>query len=127
MQELGIVENYCSWRCLGGDPVAYYYQIIYYFGIMLVLVLALVFAFQTRKVKIEVLNDSKWIAAIVYCSVPVTIVFSVLTFVLASWVHLSGTIFCVGLFALSTIFLGFVFVPKVSNFEVIDFLLDKLN
>ena len=115
LQELGIVENYCSWRCIGGDPVAYYYQIIYYLCIILVLVLALVFAFQTRKVKIEVLNDSKWIAAIVYFSVPIAIIFFVFTFILASWNHLSGTIYCIGLFVLSTMFLGFVFVPKVSN------------
>ena len=118
MQELGIVETYCSWRCLGGDPVAYYYQIIYYFGILVVFVIALVFALQTRKVKIEVLNDSKWIAAIVYFSVPMTITFFLVSFVLGSWPHLSGAIYSIGLFALSTMFLGFVFVPKVSNLEV---------
>ncbi len=116
MQKLGIVETYCSWRCLGGNPVAYYYQIIYYVCLLVVFALALVFALQTRKVKIEVLNDSKWIAAIVYFSVPITIVFFVVSFVLGSWPHLSGSIYCIGLFSPSTMFLGFVFVPKVRFF-----------
>ncbi|XP_064403199.1 gamma-aminobutyric acid type B receptor subunit 2-like [Halichondria panicea] len=116
LNKLGIVETYCSWRCLGGNPVAYYYQIIYYVCLLVVFALALVFALQTRKVKIEVLNDSKWIAAIVYFSVPITIVFFVVSFVLGSWPHLSGSIYCIGLFSLSTMFLGFVFVPKMVAF-----------
>ena len=62
----------------------------------------------------KVLNDSRWIAAIVYVGVPILIVFFVLTFVLSPWLHLSGAIYCIGLFVASSIFLGFIFIPKVS-------------
>ena len=62
----------------------------------------------------KVLNDSRWIAAIVYVGVPIVIVFFVMTFVLSPWLHLSGAIYCIGLFVASSIFLGFIFIPKVS-------------
>ena len=114
LQELGIVETYCSWRCNWGDPVFFFYLIVYYFSILVVLILALVFAFRTRKVKIEVLNDAKWISAIVYITVPVVVMSFAFEFVPGAWVQVSTAIYCIGLFTLSTVFLGFVFIPKVS-------------
>ncbi len=114
LQELGIVETYCSWRCIGGDPVAFYFEIIYYFCVLAVLILALVFAFRTRKVKIEVFNDAKWISAIVYITVPIVVMFFVFAFVLGAWVHVNTAIYCIGVFIVNTVFLGFVFIPKVS-------------
>ena len=113
LQELGITEIYCSWRCVGGDPVAYYYQIIYYVVILVIFGIALVVALLSHSVKMKVLNDSRWIAAIVYVGVPIVILFFALTFVLAPWLHLSGAIYCIGLFVASSIFLGFIFIPKV--------------
>ena len=91
----------------------YYYQIIYYTYMLLMLGISLSLAIRTRKVKIEILNDSKWISAIVYIGVPVVFAFFLLTFVLASWVHLSAAVYCIGLFTISSIFLGLIFIPKV--------------
>ena len=113
IQELGITEIYCFWQCIGGDPVAYYYQIIFYVVILIIFGIALVVALLTHTVKMKVLNDSRWIAAIVYVGVPLVIVFFALRFVLAPWLHLSGAIYCIGLFVPSLIFLGFIFIPKV--------------
>lgn len=117
-QVLGVEEQYCSWRCIGGNPVAYYWQIVYYIFMLIVLVVALILAFQTRKVKIDVLNDSKWIAAIIYVGAPLIVLFFIFTFVLSSYVHLSAAIYCVGLFLASTNFLALLFIPKVCIWSV---------
>ena len=108
---------YYSWQCIREDPVAFYYQIIYYTYLLVVLAISLALAIQTSRVKIEVLNDSKWISAIVYFVVPTILLFFVLTFVLAPgpFIHLSAAIYCVGLFISSSIFLGFLFIPKVNT------------
>ena len=107
------MEQYCSWRCIGDNPVAYYWQIVYYIYILIVLVVALILAFQTRKVKIDVLNDSKWIAGITYVGVPLIVIFFIFTFVLSSYVQLSSAVYCIGLFLASTNFLALLFIPKV--------------
>ena len=86
---------------------------VYAYLIMLQLV-GLVLAFQTRKVKLEGLRDSKYIAAIVYISSITIVVMILVTFALESYVNVGTGIFVFGILALTTLFLILIFIPKVS-------------
>ena len=86
---------------------------VYAYLIMLQLV-GLVLAFLTRKVKLEGLRDSKYIAAIVYISSITIVVMVLVTFALESYVNVGTGIFVFGILALTTLFLILIFIPKVS-------------
>ena len=75
--------------------------------------MGIVLAFQTRKVQLKGLRDSKCIAAIVYISSVTIVVMVLITFVLESYVHIGTAIFVVCILVLTTLFLILVFVPKV--------------
>ena len=85
-----------------------------YIYLILLQLLGLVLAFLTRKVKLEGLRDSKYIAAIVYISSITVVVMILVTFSLESYVNVGTGIFVFGILALTTLFLILIFVPKVS-------------
>ena len=76
-------------------------------------VIGIVLAFQTRKVKVRGLRDSKYVAAIIYISSIAIVVMALVTFALENYINIGTGIFVVGIFTLTTIFLVLIFVPKV--------------
>ena len=79
--------------------------------------MGLILAFQTRKVKIPILNDSKFVAALVYISSVVFVALALVTFLLRDYINISNGTFSGGIMLLATIFLILMFVPKVWNTE----------
>ena len=75
-------------------------------------------AFQTRKVKIKGLNDSKVVAIIIYISSIVLVALALVTFALRTYVNIGTGVFVAGIFTLTTIFLALIFIPKASFIHV---------
>ncbi len=71
-------------------------------------------AFQTRKVKLPGLKDSKFVAAIIYISSIMVVVLALVTFSLRTYINNGTGISVFGIFSLATVFLALIFVPKVS-------------
>ena len=86
-------------------------------------IVGIVLAIQTRKVKVKVLNDSKYIAALIYISSIVLVTRAVAIFGVNNLLNVSETILSRGIIIVSTAFLSFVFIPKVSIKNAIYFLL----
>ena len=74
----------------------------------------IILAFQTRKVRIPILNDSKSVAALIYISSIVLVVIVLITFILRGYLNVSAAMFYGGIILLATIFLIFIFIPKVK-------------
>ena len=111
-QDDGIVENFFIINCFSTG--SFIWQSVLYFYLGLLLVAALILAFQTRKVKISVLKETKEMTSIVF----VTTFFSVQTFVfgflLQDYNNAQTIFFNSGVFIVSTTFLIFLYVPKAS-------------
>ena len=84
--------------------------------------MGIVLAFQTRKVKLPGLKDSKFIAAAVYISSIVLIALALVTFALRTYINISTGIRVAGIFAMTTMILVLIFIPKVKgNYNQIGF------
>ena len=70
-------------------------------------------AFQTRKVKVKILNDSKWIAAIIYSSSLCVVIIILSEFTLVGLPNTSTTLLNATVLIATTMILTMVFVPKV--------------
>ena len=86
---------------------------------MLLQVIALVFAFATRKVKVKGLDDSMYITASTYVTSIVLAVTIVTTYSLKDFVNTFPALFCTGFLIGTTVILGLVFVPKVGSLSTI--------
>ena len=86
------------------------------FAYLIVLqIIGLVLAFQTRKVKLHGLRDSKFVAAIIYISSIILVALALVTFSLRTYINIGTAIITFGVFSLTTIFLALMFIPKVSQ------------
>ena len=77
-------------------------------------VIAILFAFSTRKVKVKGLDDAKYIAIAVYITSIVTVVIIVGTYTLYDYRNTFPLVICSGIFVGTTAILMLVFIPKVS-------------
>ena len=84
-------------------------------------VIGIVLAIQSHNVTVKVLNDSKYIAALIYISSIVLITRAVTVFAVSlvvsaerSLLNVKEAIFSGGIILNSTAFLGLVFIPKVE-------------
>ena len=77
-------------------------------------VMAVILAFKTRKVKIKALNDSKSVTAIIYTTSIVLAGLAIITFALNSYIVVTEVLFSGGIILATTVFVSFVFIPKVS-------------
>ena len=75
--------------------------------------MGIVLAFQTRKVKISALNDSTFVAALVYISSIVLVALVLVTFALRGYINIQGAIFSGGVLLLAFVYLILMFIPKV--------------
>ena len=71
-------------------------------------------AFHTRKVRIKALNDAKEITVIVYINSLTLILLVVIEFALNDHHELYSSLFSSALFVGASIFLGLIFIPKVT-------------
>ena len=112
-QELGYITDYYNHVC-NSKARGIFLGILYGYK-MLLQVIALVLAFSTRKVKVEGLNDAKYIAAAIYVTSIVLAVIIVATYALNDFANAFPALFCTGFFIGTTSILGLVFVPKVGE------------
>ena len=113
LQEREIVTLYFTYIC-SSTARNIFLGVLYGYK-MVLQVIALVFAFATRKVKVKGLDDSKYIAAAIYVT-SVVLAFAIITsFSLRDFVNVFATLFSTGFFIGTTVILGLVFVPKVRT------------
>ena len=105
-------ENYV-WVCYQPGSPAFFCDLFLFLYLGVLQIVGLILAFQTRKVKIPILNDSKFVAALVYISSVVFVALVLVTFSLPAHINISNGIFSAGIMLLATISLILMFVPKV--------------
>ena len=76
-------------------------------------IFAMFLAFGTRKVKVKGLNDSLYIAAIIYITSILLVVIIVVSLLLNSKLNTFTTALSASIFISTTVILGLVFIPKV--------------
>ena len=112
-QELGIVTEHFMYVC-SSKTRDIFLGILYGYK-MILQVIALVFAFSTRKVKVKGINDAKYITAATYVTSIVLAVIIVATYSMKDFVNSFPALFCTGFIIGTTSILGLVFVPKVYS------------
>ena len=111
-QDDGIVENFLIINCFSTG--SFIWQSVIYFYLGLLLVAALILAFQTRKVKISVLNETKEMTIIVCVTAFISLQTLVFGFLLQDYNNVQRIFFNSGVFIVATSFLVFLYVPKAS-------------
>ena len=86
---------------------------------MLLQIIALIFAFSIRKVKVAGMNDAKYIGAAVYVTSIVTAIIIVLDYTLDQYINVYACVFCTCVFVGTTAILGLVLIPPVSLVHVL--------
>ena len=79
------------------------------------LLAGLFFAFETRKIKIKSLNESRFVAMSVYGTVIASITLTPIGFFLKDFPNVQYGILGMMMLVITTLILGLVFVSKVSN------------
>ena len=82
-------------------------------------ILALVFAFSIRKVKVKGLDDSKYVAAAIYVTSLAQAVIIVATFTVTPYINGFAVLFSISFFIGTTAILLLVFVPLVRHLIVV--------
>ena len=78
-------------------------------------VIALLLVFRTRKVKVKGMDDSKYIAAVVYITSIVLAVIIITTYTLTDFVSVFPAVVGSGFLLGTTMILVLVFVPRVGE------------
>ena len=102
------------WQC-SVDRLADLVAIIIFAYLGLLQVVGIILAIQTRKVKVKVLNDSKYIAALIYISSIVLIVIVIINFTVGGYINVAEVFYSGGLLLATTAFLGLTFIPKMVS------------
>ena len=114
LQESGVKINYMVYQCFAeAASTGSTWIIIRFVYLALLQLIGIILAIQTRKVKIKVLNDSKYIAALIYISSIVLLLIAIVQFVSGNVININELIFSGGIIVITTAFLGLVFIPKV--------------
>ena len=78
---------------------------------------ALVFAFQTRKVKIEGLNDAKYITAFMYTTSVIVAMTFISSLALYDYINVYAFVYSFGIWLAISAVLAFMFLPKVISYH----------
>ena len=113
----GVRERYSVWICQEASTASFYWKIAIFAYLIMFQVIGILLAFQTRKVKLRGLRDSKYVAAIIYISSITIMLMALVTFTLGSFLNIGGGIFVVGISLLTTTFLVLIYIPKVSELK----------
>ena len=101
--------------CYASSSPTFYWEMLMFAYLIVLQIIGLVLAFQTRKVKLHGLRDSKFVAAIIYISSIILVALALVTFSLRTYINIGTAIITFGVFSLTTIFLALMFIPKVSQ------------
>ena len=99
--------------CFKASSPSFFWEILIFAYLAVLQIIGLVLAFQTRKVKLQGLKDSKFVAAIIYISSIILMALALVTFSLRTYINIGTGISVFGIFLLTTIFLALIFIPKV--------------
>ena len=114
-QENGVRQYNKVWVCYEEATPKYFWQIFIFAYLAILQVIGIVFAFQTRRVKLRGLRDSKMIAILIYISSIILLTLALETFALRSYINIGTGIIAAGVLILTTIFLSLIFIPKVKT------------
>ena len=112
-QSLGVKESNYVLVCYASSSPTFYWEMLMFAYLAILQIIGLVLAFQTRKVKLQGLRDSKFVAAIIYISSIILVALALVTFSLRTYINIGTGIITFGVFSLTTIFLALMFIPKV--------------
>ena len=98
-------------------PNDLYWISIKFIYIILAQLFSVFLAFQTRKVVIKALNDSKYVAIIIYVSTVIVTMMIIFTFTLDKFLNADGAVFGGLIYIFTTIILTILFIPKVGSFS----------
>jgi gamma-aminobutyric acid type B receptor len=115
MQSLRVKEEYFIWVCYEASSPNFFWRIFLFTYLAILQIVGMLLAFQTRKVKIKGLNDSKFVATIIYISSIVLVALALVTFALRAYINIGTGVFVAGILTLTTIFLALNFIPKVKE------------
>lgn len=102
------------WQC-SVDHISDIVNIIFFVYLGFLQLIGLILALRTRKVKVKVLNDAKYIITLVYVSSIVLVIIAIVRFTLESMMHVSEVFYSGGLLLATTVFLSLTFVPKMIS------------
>lgn len=89
--------------------------IVLYAYILITQLIAVILAFKTRKVEIEILNDAKYIALIIYVTSIIVVIMIVCAILLSNFLNADGAVFGGLIYIFITTVLSIVFIPKVHR------------
>lgn len=119
MQELGVRELYSVWVCYTSSYATSYVDLILMAYTVILQIVAIVLCFQTRKVKVAALNDSKFVATIVYLSSIILFMLILATFTLRGHVNIGNGVIIGGILTLASVFLSLTYIPRVSQLTLL--------
>ena len=105
--------------CFKASSPTFFWEILIFAYLAVLQIIGLVLAFQTRKVKLQGLKDSKFVAAIIYISSIILMALALVTFSLRTYINIGTGISVFGIFLLTTIFLALIFIPKVRMMHTV--------
>ncbi len=111
LQELEIIYEYYYYTCISTSRDITLGILYGYKGALQAV--ALLLAFQIRKVKVKGLNDAKYITGAIYVTSIILVLTIVSTYSLAESVNIYPLVFGLGLLVGTTAILVLVFIPKV--------------
>ena len=110
-QDDQVLVEYFIQKCDGRNSLIW---IIIAYGYILITQIAAVFlAFRTRKVKVKALNDSKYIALIIYITSVIITIMIICAITLDNYINADAGVFAGLIMVFATIVLVLVFIPKV--------------
>lgn len=104
--------TYLVYQCIPATTAGTAWLVVTFVYIALLQIVGIILAIQTRKVKIKVLNDSKYIAALIYISSIVFLLLAIAQFVSGNVINISELIISGGILVVATAFLSLAFIPK---------------
>ena len=112
-QPLNVTIEFYVMVCYEESSPNFFWQIFIFVYLAVLQIIGIILAFQTRRVKLHGLRDSKYIAAIIYISSIVLVVLALVSFSLRTFINIGTGIFALGILIFTTIFLSLIFIPKV--------------
>lgn len=110
-QKNGVLVEHYNLVCEGKRSNIWVFGLFFY--ILATQIVAVYLAFRTRKVKIKVLNDAKYLAFIIYSSSIILTVMIIGAIALRSFLNADAAVYSTCLLLFTTLILVLLFVPKV--------------
>ena len=116
LQEDNVLLDKHNLVCQG--PRDLIWIIVLYAYILLTQLIAVILAFMTRKVEIEILNDAKYVALIIYITSIIITIMIVCAILLSNYLNADAAVFGGLLYIFTTTVLMIVFIPKASHIKI---------